>query len=186
MDTYRKCSLFFECNCKCLYMTYSWFYNYRSRRIYCAGITVPPDVKRTHQPSGELPVAPYGTGAHQGLQWTSPRLVMKRIGTLLREELQGLMTDAAVDDRTQHLLNKSRQSFQLLMENSRGSTGSGKHMSEGKSSARLSSRMSGGKSSAWLSSRMIRGKSSTSLSSQMKRASLAAGNTYGTDEGNVQ
>jgi hypothetical protein len=111
---------------------------------------------------------------------------MKRIGTLLREELQGLMTDAAVDDRTQHLLNKSRQSFQLLMENSRGSTGSGKHMSEGKSSARLSSRMSGGKSSAWLSSRMIRGKSSTSLSSQMKRASLAAGNTYGTDEGRVQ
>jgi hypothetical protein len=75
MDTYRKCSLFFECNCKCLSMTYSWFYNYRSRRIYCAGITVPPDAKRTHQPSGELPVAPYGTGAHQGLQWTSPRLV---------------------------------------------------------------------------------------------------------------
>jgi serine/threonine protein kinase len=85
---------------------------------------------------------------------------MKRIGTLLRGELQDLTTDAAVVNRTQHLLNRSRQSFRRLMDSSRGSTGSGKHTSEGKSSTRLSSRMG--------------------------RDSFAAGNTYGTDEGRVQ
>jgi serine/threonine protein kinase len=85
---------------------------------------------------------------------------MKRIGTLLRGELQDLTTDAAVVNRTQHLLNRSRQSFRRLMDSSRGSTGSGKHTSEGKSSTRLPSRM--------------------------ERDSFAAGNTYGTDEGRVQ
>jgi serine/threonine protein kinase len=44
---------------------------------------------------------------------------MKRIGTLIRGDLEDMTTDATVTNRTEHMMNRSRRSSHFMMDGSR-------------------------------------------------------------------
>jgi len=90
---------------------------------------------------------------------------MKRVGNLLRDELEDMATDSAILNRTQHMMNTSRRSQRHLMDGSRGRRSSmegsrGRRSMDGSNSRR-----------------------SHMLSSRSERHMYAGGDKVGTSEG---